>query len=80
MVLELHKLETLKLRYVIQYQRSITTYLGNRSKNLDHLLLGKGGVDHAIIRSVEPINGTFYYLEKLRLNRIKEERMCRLVN
>ena len=64
-VLELHNVETLKLRYVIQYQRSLTTYLRNRPKNLDPLLLRKGAVDHAIIRSVEPINGTCYSLEKL---------------
>ena len=63
--LELHNVETLKLRYVIQYQRSLTTYLRNRPKNLDPLLLRKGAVDHAIIRSVEPINGTCYSLEKL---------------
>ena len=76
MVLELHNVETLKLRYVIQYQRSLTTDLRNRPKNLDHLLLRKGTDDHAIIRSVEPINRTFHSLEKLRLNRIKEEKMC----
>ena len=64
-VLELHNVETLKLGYVIQYQRSLTTYLRNRPENLDHLLLRKGAVDHAIIRSVEPINGICYSLEKL---------------
>ena len=42
---ELHNVETLKLRYVIQYQRSLTTYLRNRPENLDHLLLRKGAVD-----------------------------------
>ena len=36
-VLELHNVETLKLHYVIQYQRSLTMHLGNRPKNLDHL-------------------------------------------
>ena len=64
-ILELHNVQTLKLGYVIQYQRSLTTYLRNRPENLDHLLLRKGAVDHAIIRSVEPINEICYSLEKL---------------
>ena len=31
-VLELHNVITLKLRYVVQYQRSLTTYLRDRPK------------------------------------------------
>ena len=63
--LEFHNAETLKLRYMIQYQRSLTMYLRSGPKNLDPLLLRKGVVGHAIIRSMEPINGTYYSLEKL---------------
>ena len=65
MALELDNVEILKLRYVMQYQRLLTTYLRNRPKNLDLLLLRKVAVDHGTIRLVEPIDGTCYSLEKL---------------
>ena len=60
-VLELHNVITLKLRYVVQYQRSLTTYLRDRpKKKKDYLLMRKGTVAHAMVRLVEPINGTCY--------------------
>ena len=44
-----------------KYQRSLPTYLRNRPKNIiDHVLMRKRAVDHAMIRSVEPINKTRY--------------------
>ena len=50
---------------MVQYQRSLTKNLRNWPKNIDHSLMRKSAVDHAMIRSMEPINGTCYYVEKL---------------
>ena len=59
-----HRYVELNIRYCDEYkkyQRSLPTYLRNRPKNIiDHLLMRKRAVDHAMIRSVEPINSTCY--------------------
>ena len=59
-----HRYVELNIRYSDEYkkyQRSLPTYLRNRPKNIiDHLLMRKRAVDHAMIRSVETINNTRY--------------------
>ena len=54
----------LNIRYFdeyIKYQRS--PYSRNRPKNIiDHLLMGKGADDHAMIKLVKPINRTCYFV------------------
>ena len=57
-----------------KYQKSLPTYLRNRSKNIiDHLLMRKGAVDHAMIRSVEPINRTCYSMKSSDLTELKKK-------
>ena len=47
---------------------------GNWLKNIiDHLLIIKGAVDHAMIRSVEPINRTCYSVKSFDLTNLKKE-------
>ena len=36
----------------------------DQAKNIDHLLMRKGAVDHAIVRSLERINGTCISLKE----------------
>ena len=53
-----------------KYQSSLPTYLTNRPKNI---IMRKGAVDHAVIRSVEPINSTCYSVKSSDLTELKKK-------
>ena len=48
--------------------------LKEQTKNIDHLLMRKAAVDHAMIGSVKPINGNSYSLEKFWLKELKNKK------
>ena len=57
-----------------KYQRSLPAYLRNRPKNIiDHFLMRKGAVDHAMISSVEPINRTYYFVKSSDSTELKKK-------
>ena len=70
-----HRYVKLNIRYSDEYKkykRSLPTYLRNRPKNIiDQLLMTKGAVDHAMVRSVESISRTCY---SVKSSDLKEER------
>ena len=65
---------TLKLRYVVEYQRSLPTYLRNRPKNIDHLLMRKGAVDHAMVRSGNLSTGLVILWKSFDLTGLKKKK------
>ena len=74
-----HHYVELNIRYPDEYkkyQRSLPTYLRNRPKNIDHLLMRKGAVVHAMIRSVKPINRTCYSVKSSDVTELKKKEYC----
>ena len=74
-----HRYVELNIRYSDEYkkyQRSLPTYLRNRPKNIDHLLMRKGAVVHAMIRSVKPINRTCYSVKSSDVTELKKKEYC----
>ena len=72
-----HHYVELNTRYSDEYkkiQRSLPMYLRNRPKNItDHFLMRKEAVDHAMIKSVEPINRTCYSAKSSDLTELKKK-------
>ena len=51
-----------------------TNVLKEPAKNIiDHLLMRKGAVEHAMIRSVEPINGTCHSVKSSDSTELKKK-------
>ena len=57
-----------------KYQRQLPAYLKNGPKNIiDHLLMEKEAADHAMMRSVKPINRTCYTGKSSDLTELKKK-------